>query len=156
MSDFHYFRCCSNLEQAKRNGISTCKTADTYPPANCITLNLYKPAFINENKWRWKTAEKYNGKMHLTASRLEGNFSWIPLKCWWVEKHAMKKDYRARGVGKKRRRNEISLQGGMWSLGDPVMSRALVRTGRSSPAEILLLLTNLHLDKAIKSLPKCN
>lgn len=43
-----------------------------------------------------------------------------------------------------------------WSLDDPVTSIALVRMARSSPAKISLLLTNLHLDKAIKSLPKCN
>lgn len=45
-----------------------------------------------------------------------------------------------------------------WDLvsGDPVVSRTFARTVRSSPAEISLLLTNLHLDKAIKSLPECN
>lgn len=44
----------------------------------------------------------------------------------------------------------------MWGLDDPAMSCAPAKTLRSSLAEISLLLTNLHLDKAIKPLPECN
>lgn len=66
-------------------------------------------------------------------------------------------DYRGKvekGVGGEM--EELDMEVWKWSWDDLVMSWVLVGMVRSLPVQISLLLTKLHLDKAIKSLSKCN